>query len=144
MGLQPCWTPKTIRLSLLRPGVPAREVAAAHDRYMQARGLPEETRLYCHGQGYDMVERPLVRADDAMTVEAGMCLAVHPGTQTERMFAVNMRQLHDRPRWSGRVFAPDREAAVRNLAAGRVALAEQSAQRLQPGQDEVGLVDYVA
>lgn len=75
-------------LSLLRPGVPAREVAAAHDRYMQARGLPEETRLYCHGQGYDMVERPLVRADDAMTIEAGMCLAVHPGSQTERMFAV--------------------------------------------------------
>lgn len=75
-------------LSLLKPGIPARDVAAAHDRYMTARGLPPETRLYAHGQGYDMVERPLIRADETMTVEEGMCLAVHPGFETDAIFAV--------------------------------------------------------
>jgi hypothetical protein len=36
--------------------------------------LPPETRLYAHGQGYDMVERPLIRADESMWFEEGMCL----------------------------------------------------------------------
>ncbi|MFT8246036.1 M24 family metallopeptidase [Roseomonas sp. BN140053] len=75
-------------LGLLRPGVPCRDVAAAHDAYMQARGLPPEIRLYCHGQGYDMVERPLIRADESWEIAAGMCLAVHPGYETPSLFAV--------------------------------------------------------
>jgi Xaa-Pro aminopeptidase len=45
---------------------------------MRRNGRPEETRLYCHSQGYDMVERPLVRFDETMTIEANMVLAVHP------------------------------------------------------------------
>jgi Xaa-Pro aminopeptidase len=75
-------------LSLLKPGVRAADVAAAHNAFMEARGLPPETRLYAHGQGYDMVERPLVRADETMTIESGMCLAVHPGYETDSIFAV--------------------------------------------------------
>jgi Xaa-Pro aminopeptidase len=65
-----------------------RDIAAAHDDYMRSRGFPTELRLYCHGQGYDLVERPLVRADETMALEAGMNLAVHPGYETERLFAV--------------------------------------------------------
>lgn len=75
-------------LSLLKPGVLAADVAAAHDAYMKARGLPPEIRLYSHGQGYDMVERPLVRFDESMTIEKDMCLAVHPGYETPEIFAV--------------------------------------------------------
>lgn len=75
-------------LSLLRPGVSARQVAAAHDDYMVSRGLPPEIRLYAHGQGYDMVERPLVRRDETMAIAAGMNLAVHPGYETDSIFAV--------------------------------------------------------
>jgi hypothetical protein len=50
-------------LGQIKPGVSCRDVAQAHDDYMRARGLPPETRLYAHGQGYDMVERPLIRAN---------------------------------------------------------------------------------
>ena len=75
-------------LSLIRPGAPCRGIAAAHDDYMRSRNLPPELRLYCHGQGYDLVERPLVRADETMTLAAGMNLAVHPGYETDAMFAV--------------------------------------------------------
>jgi len=75
-------------LSLIKPGASCRDIAAAHDAYMRARNFPPELRLYCHGQGYDLVERPLVRSDETMTLAAGMNLAVHPGYETDAMFAV--------------------------------------------------------
>ncbi len=75
-------------LSLIKPGASCRDIAAAHDDYMRSRNFPPELRLYCHGQGYDLVERPLVRADETMTLAAGMNLAVHPGYETDGMFAV--------------------------------------------------------
>jgi Xaa-Pro aminopeptidase len=75
-------------LSLLRPGTTARAIASAHDAYMVSHGLPPELRLYAHGQGYDMVERPLIRRDETMTISAGMHFAVHPGYETDSVFAV--------------------------------------------------------
>ncbi len=75
-------------LSLLRPGTTARTIAAAHDAYMISHGLPPELRLYAHSQGYDMVERPLIRRDETMTIAAGMHFAVHPGYESDSIFAV--------------------------------------------------------
>lgn len=75
-------------LKLIKPGAHPRDIAAAHDAFMRARGLPEELRLYCHGQGYDLVERPLVRFDETMVLEENMNLAVHPGYETNSIFAV--------------------------------------------------------
>jgi Xaa-Pro aminopeptidase len=75
-------------LSLLQPGTTARTIAAAHDAYMVSHGLPPELRLYAHGQGYDMVERPLIRRDETMTISPGMHFAVHPGYETDSIFAV--------------------------------------------------------
>jgi Xaa-Pro aminopeptidase len=75
-------------LSLIKPGAVCAEIAAAHDGWMCARGLPPEGRLYCHGQGYDLVERPLVRADETMSLAENMNLAVHPGYETDSIWAV--------------------------------------------------------
>lgn len=75
-------------LKTIKPGAACRDIAAAHDAFMQARGLPRELRLYCHGQGYDLVERPLVRADETMSLAENMNLAVHPGYETDTLFAV--------------------------------------------------------
>jgi Xaa-Pro aminopeptidase len=75
-------------LRLLKPGASCADVARSHDDYMRGRGLPAELRLYCHGQGYDLVERPLVRADETMNIEEHMNLAVHPGYETPSIFAV--------------------------------------------------------
>jgi Xaa-Pro aminopeptidase len=72
----------------MRPGAQCGTIAAAHDSFMQSLGLPVERRLFSHGQGYDMVERPLVRRDETMTLRAGSCLAVHPGYETPSVFAV--------------------------------------------------------
>ena len=75
-------------LSKIKPGALAREVAFAHDEFMTARGFGKEKRLYAHGQGYDLVERPLIREDETMKLEAGMNLAVHPGFESPSLFAV--------------------------------------------------------
>jgi Xaa-Pro aminopeptidase len=75
-------------LSLMKPGTPVKEIFAKHNGYMTRNGMPTESRLYAHGQGYDMVERPLIRQDDDMALQQGMCLAVHPGYETASLFAL--------------------------------------------------------
>jgi Xaa-Pro aminopeptidase len=75
-------------LDRLKPGVRVSEVAACHDAYMKARGFGAERRLYCHGQGYDMVERPLVRANDDMIIAQDMNIVVHPGYITDAVNAL--------------------------------------------------------
>jgi Xaa-Pro aminopeptidase len=75
-------------LSLLKPGASCAGIHRAHNAFMERRGLPAELRLYAHGQGYDMVERPLIREDETMTITANMNLAVHPGYETDSIFAV--------------------------------------------------------
>jgi Xaa-Pro aminopeptidase len=65
-------------LDLLRPGTPAADVWTAYNEFMRSHGRPEERRLHAHGQGHDLVERPLIRPEETMTVAAGMNLVVHP------------------------------------------------------------------
>lgn len=62
----------------LRPGTPCREVFEAYNEFMREHDRPEERRIHAHGQGYDLVERPLIRFDETMTVRAGMNFTCHP------------------------------------------------------------------
>src|SRR5437763_2483257 len=75
-------------LRLLKPGASCAAIAQSRDDYMRSCKLPPELRLYAHGQGYDLVERPLIRCDEGMTIERHMNLAVHPGYETASIFAV--------------------------------------------------------
>jgi len=75
-------------LSLMKPGAKPADIHAAHNTYMEERGLPPEMRLYAHSQGYDMVERPLIRQDEPMPLAENMNFAVHPGYETASIFAV--------------------------------------------------------
>jgi Xaa-Pro aminopeptidase len=73
-------------LGRLRPGASCKDIFASYNAYLRDKKLPQERRLHCHGQGYDMVERPLVRQDETMALAAGMCIVVHPGVKTDRHF----------------------------------------------------------
>ena len=70
----------------LKPGASCPDIYAAHNAFMQSRGAPPEQRLYGHSQGYDMVERPLLRNDETIPISADMCVAVHPGFPTKTNF----------------------------------------------------------
>lgn len=106
-------------LSLIKPGVDCAEIAAAHDQFMRSRGLPIEARLCGHGQGYDMVERPLIRGDETMRLEAGMNLAVHPGYQSASQWAVICDNYLVETTGRERLSAQDREEDLRGLSLER-------------------------
>jgi Xaa-Pro aminopeptidase len=64
--------------AMLKPGASCADVWNGYNDFMRKNGRPEEKRLYCHGQGYQLVERPLVRFDESMRLAARMNIAVHP------------------------------------------------------------------
>lgn len=70
----------------LVPGAACRDVFEAYNEFMREHGRPEEQRIYAHGQGYDLVERPLIRADETMQVQAGMNFACHPAYVIDGFF----------------------------------------------------------
>ncbi len=73
-----CIEARKFTLDLLKPGAPCKDIWDAFNDFMRQNGRPTEARLYCHGQGYDLVERPLVRHDEPMTIEKDMNIVVHP------------------------------------------------------------------
>ena len=74
-------------LSLLKPGASCKDAFETYNQYMREHGKPEEKRLHCHGQGYDMVERPLLRADETMPLAKNMVLSAHPSYTTAASYA---------------------------------------------------------
>jgi Xaa-Pro aminopeptidase len=74
-------------LGLMKPGTKCKDIWDAFNDFMRRNKRPEERRLYCHGQGYDMVERPLVRFDEPMPVGANMVFSCHPTYVTERTYS---------------------------------------------------------
>jgi Xaa-Pro aminopeptidase len=73
-----CKEARKLTLDLLKPGTPCKDIWDDFNDFMRRNGRPPESRLYCHGQGYDLVERPLVRHDEPMTIAKDMNIVVHP------------------------------------------------------------------
>jgi Xaa-Pro aminopeptidase len=74
-------------LEQMRPGARCSDVFDAYNEFLREQKRPEERRIHSHGQGYDLVERPLIRADETMSIQAGMNFACHPAYVTEGFFA---------------------------------------------------------
>src|SRR5665213_875666 len=74
-------------LGLLKPGAKCKDIWDSFNAFMRDNKRPEERRLFCHGQGYDMVERPLVRFDEPMTIGKNMVFSCHPTYVTERTYS---------------------------------------------------------
>jgi Xaa-Pro aminopeptidase len=73
-------------LKLMAPGTPCRSIWDSYNEFMRRNGRPEENRLFCHGQGCDLVERPLVRFDETMMIQKGMNITCHPTYLTKRLY----------------------------------------------------------
>ena len=76
-----------LTLNLLKPGTNPRDIWNAHNNFIQKKGYFAERRLYAHGQGYDLVERPAIRYDEPMKIKAGMNIAVHPVAKKDTIWA---------------------------------------------------------
>lgn len=75
-----------VTLDRLKPGAVPKDLVSAHNAFLREKGWPEETRLYAHGQGYDLVERPAIREDETMKIEANMNITVHPIIASKKLF----------------------------------------------------------
>ena len=73
--------------SLLKPGAKPGDVLIANNDFMISKGFAGEGRLFAHGQGYDLVERPALRPDETMLLKAGMLIALHPIASNDQAYA---------------------------------------------------------
>ncbi|MFW0756302.1 M24 family metallopeptidase [Pseudomonas sp. H11T01] len=62
----------------LRPGARPVDILREYNEFLRENGRPEEHRVHCHGQGFDIAERPFITPEETMTIQAGMYLACHP------------------------------------------------------------------
>lgn len=76
-----------VSLDLLKPGADPKVIWDANNDFMNRIGYPEETRIYAHGQGYDLVERPSLDPEETMKIQAGMNISVHPSVVSDKAFA---------------------------------------------------------
>ncbi|MGB7543819.1 MAG: M24 family metallopeptidase [Burkholderiales bacterium] len=74
-------------MGLLKPGASCKDIWETYNKFMRDHGKPEEKRLHCHSQGYDMVERPLVRFDETLPIQKSSVVALHPTYVTERSYS---------------------------------------------------------
>ena len=68
-----------MNLDMVKPGIDPLDMLEATNTFAREHGFPEETRIYAHGQGYDLVERPSFQPGETMKLAAGMNIAIHPG-----------------------------------------------------------------
>lgn len=73
-------------LKLLKPGADPADIWRANNEFLVKKGQLPETRLFAHGQGYDLVERPAIRDDESMKLKAGMNITVHPIVGSDRVW----------------------------------------------------------
>lgn len=72
---------------LMKPGISPKDLWDANNEFLQKSGYNRETRLYAHGQGYDAVERPAIRYDEPMQIQAGMNITIHPFAVSTEVWA---------------------------------------------------------
>lgn len=80
---------QNLSLGLVKPGADPVDILRSNNEFLESKGLPGETRVYAHGQGYDMVERPSFQPGETMKIAANMNIAVHPAANGKRASAIS-------------------------------------------------------
>jgi Xaa-Pro aminopeptidase len=73
-----CKEAQSRTVDLLKAGADPKEIWDSNNAFLVSKGQMPETRLYAHGQGYDLVERPILRYDETMKLAVNMNITVHP------------------------------------------------------------------
>jgi Xaa-Pro aminopeptidase len=81
-----CKEAQKVTLKLIKPGADPAEIWRANNEFLVKNDQLPETRLFAHGQGYDLVERPAIRDDEPMKLQARMNITVHPIIGSEKIW----------------------------------------------------------
>ncbi|HVN25112.1 MAG TPA: M24 family metallopeptidase [Syntrophorhabdales bacterium] len=73
-----CKEAQAFTVKMLKPGADPKDIWDAYNEFLKSKGQLPESRLYAHGQGYDLVERPAIRDDEPMKLAANMNITIHP------------------------------------------------------------------
>jgi Xaa-Pro aminopeptidase len=65
------------------PGMLPGAAAKACDKFLVSKGCPAENRVAGHGQGLDLVERPVFLKGEVCKLEVGMIVCLHPTAKTK-------------------------------------------------------------
>jgi Xaa-Pro aminopeptidase len=66
-----------------KPGLLPGVAVKACDKFLKSKGCPPENRVCGHGQGLDLVERPVFLNDEVCKLEEGMIVCLHPTAKTK-------------------------------------------------------------
>ena len=78
---------RSIMAAHCKPGVTPGAALNASDKFLKSKKCPPETRAAGHGQGLDLVERPVVRPEEPAKLKEGMVVALHPSARTGHAMA---------------------------------------------------------
>ena len=71
-----------------KPGVTGKELNEVYNKYVTERGIVPNGRFVGHGQGYDMMEAPVISPFEDMEMREDMLLAIHPELVRNGHFAI--------------------------------------------------------
>ncbi len=66
-----------------KPGLLPGVAVEACDKFLIGKGCPAENRVSGHGQGLDLVERPVFLKNEVCKLEVGMIVCLHPTAKTK-------------------------------------------------------------
>jgi len=70
-----------------KPGVLPGDALEASNKFLQSKRCPPEARIAAHGQGLDLVERPVYHRGETARLEIGMIVCLHPTARTKHAMA---------------------------------------------------------
>ena len=77
-----CQEAKRILAANCVAGTMPGDALKASDDVLSSKLCPKEDRCAGHGQGLDLVERPLIRPEEKTKLQSGMVLSLHPTAKT--------------------------------------------------------------
>lgn len=83
-----CIAFQTAIAEIAKPGVPAADLRRKMVELQTANGYMPEMRLFGHGQGLDLVQRPAYAFDETMVLEENMFVSIHPGIENDTMWSM--------------------------------------------------------
>ena len=69
---------QTMNVNRLKPGVDPKDLWDMTNEFLKKNGYLPNLRLYAHGQGLSLVERPFLWYKETWKLKAGMNITVHP------------------------------------------------------------------
>jgi Xaa-Pro aminopeptidase len=72
----------------LKPGADPKELWDTNKEFLVKKGYFPPSRLFAHGQGSSLVERPSLRPDEPWKLKAGMNITVHPSAVKKDVWSI--------------------------------------------------------